>query len=202
MALSDLTVESVLAALDQFRDLGRDVFLDRYHFGKARSYFVLHNGLLCDSKAIAGAAHGFLDGLSPLGPHDFSGGEHSVAKRLRELGFEVTGPEQSSIAAIRFESGKLYNRRQDIHEVFGGQQQGGICTPQEGYGIRSGKSRNPRTRYGWQGFTIVRINPAKWHVPISRVLWVCRLDTQRCTRPRGCKSKRNRFPSGTCFYGD
>ena len=25
--------------------------------------------------------------------------------------------------------GELYNRRKDIHEPFGGQQQGGICTP-------------------------------------------------------------------------
>jgi 5-methylcytosine-specific restriction protein A len=130
VALSDLTQGAVQAALDQFRDLGREAFLERYGFGKARSYFVLQDGLPYDSKAIAGAAHGFLNGLSPLGPDNFSGGERSVAKRLRELGFEVTGPTDTSISAISFESGQLYNRRHDIHEVYGGQQQGGICTPQ------------------------------------------------------------------------
>lgn len=31
-----------------------------------------------------------------------------------------------------FELEKLYNRRQDIHQVFGGQQQGGIATPLKG----------------------------------------------------------------------
>ena len=30
---------------------------------------------------------------------------------------------------MRFEIGALYNRRLDIHEVFGGQKQGGISTP-------------------------------------------------------------------------
>lgn len=28
-----------------------------------------------------------------------------------------------------FMPGKIYNRRKDIHEIYGGQQQGGICTP-------------------------------------------------------------------------
>ena len=31
----------------------------------------------------------------------------------------------------RFQEQRLYNRRRDIHAVFGGQQQGGICTPGE-----------------------------------------------------------------------
>jgi 5-methylcytosine-specific restriction enzyme A len=33
------------------------------------------------------------------------------------------------IMAIPFERGKTYSRRIDIHQVFGGQEQGGICTP-------------------------------------------------------------------------
>ena len=37
MALSDLTRNSVLQALVEFDELGRDAFLDRYHFGKART---------------------------------------------------------------------------------------------------------------------------------------------------------------------
>lgn len=31
--------------------------------------------------------------------------------------------------SLGFEKGRLYNRRQDIHARFGGQQQGGIITP-------------------------------------------------------------------------
>jgi hypothetical protein len=30
-----------------------------------------------------------------------------------------------------FEVGKIYNRRRDIHAKYRGQQQGGICTPQD-----------------------------------------------------------------------
>jgi 5-methylcytosine-specific restriction protein A len=130
MTLSDLTAAAVRRALVQFRELGRKAFLERYGFKEARVYFVVDNGYRCDSKAIAGAAHGFLQGREPLGPNDFSGGERTVAKRLRELGFVVTGPEDTVPASITFEPGKLYSRRRDIHELFGGQQQGGICTPQ------------------------------------------------------------------------
>ena len=130
MALSDITEDSVRRALLQFRELGRDAFLERYGFRKARVYFVEHEGLVCDFKAVAGAAHGFLPGMQPLGPNDFSGGERTVAKRLRELNFRVIGPADSSVALIDFEVDKLYSRRRDIHEVYGGQQQGGICTPQ------------------------------------------------------------------------
>lgn len=32
-----------------------------------------------------------------------------------------------------FEVGRVYNRRRDIHERFGGQQQGGIITPANAY---------------------------------------------------------------------
>jgi hypothetical protein len=65
VALVDITQESVRRALDQFHQLGRDAFLERYGFGKARGYFVLDRGVPCDSKAIVGAAHGFLEGMSP-----------------------------------------------------------------------------------------------------------------------------------------
>jgi 5-methylcytosine-specific restriction protein A len=38
-------------------------------------------------------------------------------------------PTVSSSAVANFEVGRIYNRRKDIHEPFGGQQQGGISTP-------------------------------------------------------------------------
>ena len=89
MSLADLTHQSVEAALVEAASVGRDEFLKRYGFKPARRYFVEWNGARYDSKAIAGAAHGHLQGKSPLRADDFSGGEATVARRLRELGFEV-----------------------------------------------------------------------------------------------------------------
>jgi hypothetical protein len=83
---------SVQAALDQFVELGRFAFLERYEFGKSRDYLVRdpRSGELCDSKAIVGVAYGLQfpeDG--PLKPGDFSGGEATVVSKLQGLGFEV-----------------------------------------------------------------------------------------------------------------
>jgi hypothetical protein len=60
MALGDLTSPAAVeSALDEFDQLERDAFLNEYGFGRARRYFVWRNGKYYDSKAIAGAAHGF-----------------------------------------------------------------------------------------------------------------------------------------------
>jgi hypothetical protein len=62
MALNDLTSpEAVERALDEFDEIGREAFLNKYRFGHARRYFVRRNGKYYDSKAIAGAAMGFQD---------------------------------------------------------------------------------------------------------------------------------------------
>jgi 5-methylcytosine-specific restriction enzyme A len=89
VSLADVTRQSVEAALNEAVSVGRNQFLERYGFGPARRYFVEWNGGRYDSKAIAGAAHGHLPGKSPLTPEDFSGGEATVARRLRQLGFKV-----------------------------------------------------------------------------------------------------------------
>lgn len=92
MSLSGLTdKEAVLRAIEEFDALGRGAFLARYGFGQARSYFLLYRGARYDSKAIAGVAHGYQHPtIGPLKSGDFSGGENTVAKRLRDLGFEIT----------------------------------------------------------------------------------------------------------------
>ena len=95
--LALLSRQAVLTALDEFERLGRSAFLERYGFGEARDYFVVHpvSKGLCDSKAIVGVAHGIqfpADG--PLHPKSFSGGEASVARLLRTLNFEVVAPSQ------------------------------------------------------------------------------------------------------------
>jgi 5-methylcytosine-specific restriction protein A len=90
MGLADIARAGVLAALAEFDHLGRQSFLDKYHFGRARAYFVKHNGNLYDSKAIAGYAHGEIPGERRWTTDDFTGGEDSVARHLRDrLGFEM-----------------------------------------------------------------------------------------------------------------
>jgi hypothetical protein len=90
MALADLTSrDAVLAAMQEFDKLGRDEFLERYGFGRAQDYEVVHDGKRYDSKAIVGAAHGHQHpALGPLRASDFTGGRPTISK-LTELGFDV-----------------------------------------------------------------------------------------------------------------
>ena len=130
LALSDLSAGAVLQAIGEFDSLGRDAFLKKYGFGKSRGYFLSRDGKSYDSKAIAGAAHGNIGGsFVPLSAAEFSGGDKTVAKRLRDLGFTVLEPSNSKPIGIPFEVGKLYHRQGDVHQVFGGQERGGIATP-------------------------------------------------------------------------
>jgi len=130
MSLTDLTPEAVRQAIAEFDRLGRDSFLSTYGFGKARGYFLVHKDKAYDSKAIAGVAHQYLPGHAPLTSDAFSGGEEAAVGRLRELGFDIRGPDEQQIASVpTFEPGGVYNRVRDIHDVYGGQRQGGISTP-------------------------------------------------------------------------
>lgn len=90
---------AVRAAIDECRRVGRDVFLERYGFGRARSYFVVDDGELFDSKAIVGVAFGYQLG-TPLPPADFSGGESTAVSVLRRLGFRVDRVSEW-VAAVR-----------------------------------------------------------------------------------------------------
>ena len=130
MALADLTQRSILTATSEFDRLGRDAFLAKYGFGRSRGYFLFVDGKRYDSKAIAGAAHGYLDGdRKPLGPRDFSGGDRTVAQAMRRLGFVVVSPAQIPSEGVPFEIGRTYHRQRDIHQIYGGQERGGISTP-------------------------------------------------------------------------
>lgn len=101
--ISELSDRSAVeSALDEFDAEGRDAFLARYGFGRSRTYFVEREGRQYDSKAIAGVAFGkqFSDRPTPR-PADFSGGEQSVARALRALGFRVVevAPPAAQISA-------------------------------------------------------------------------------------------------------
>lgn len=89
MGLRDITRVAVLDAIAEYDRLGQDEFLVKYGFDRARSYLLMHDGKAYDSKAIVGVAHGFLPGERALAARDFSGGEATVGRLLRGLGFTV-----------------------------------------------------------------------------------------------------------------
>lgn len=118
---------AVQAALDEFTELGRTAFLERYGYGKSRDFLVRNprNGELCDSKAIAGVAYGKqFPERGPLKPSDFSGGEATVAPRLQALGYEVVrigedwSPEEvSATVADYFEMLTFEARQQSYNKA-------------------------------------------------------------------------------------
>jgi len=89
VALRELSRREILQAVAEHDRLGRDRFLEKYGFGRARSYRLVVDGRTYDSKAIVGAAHGYLPGREPLAAADFSGGAATVGRLLSELGFQM-----------------------------------------------------------------------------------------------------------------
>lgn len=81
--------QAVEAAMNEFDQIGRDAFLEKYKFGPALRYFIVQNGKSYDSKAIYGAAHRiqFPEG-GEISSRDFSGGAQAVQNPLESLGFE------------------------------------------------------------------------------------------------------------------
>ncbi len=60
---------------------------------------MVHDGKPYDSKAIVGAAHGYLPGQQTLSSAEFSGGEDTVAQLLRRLGFTVSASHPARLTA-------------------------------------------------------------------------------------------------------
>src|SRR5258708_39249688 len=87
--LSDAT--AVEAAIAEFDRVGRTAFLAKYGFGRSREYMLrMPSGAMYDSKAIVGAAFGYqFSDQGPLSADSFSGGEATVERKLRDLGFDV-----------------------------------------------------------------------------------------------------------------
>lgn len=98
--IADLTdPAAVRAAISECDALGTDDFLALHGYGRAVSYFLDYEGRRYDSKAIAGVAYQIQHPDQSVTSDDFSGGEQTVAKALRELGFVVTGPEDEAPAS-------------------------------------------------------------------------------------------------------
>ena len=86
----------VLAALEEYDEVGRDLFLMRHGFRPAREYVLRHDGRGYDSKAILGVAHGKATGRVAMWD-EFTGGKDGAAKWLRKLGFQVDHVDESSL---------------------------------------------------------------------------------------------------------
>lgn len=125
--LEGLTVDAVHSAMAEYRALGQDAFLLKYGFRKSRIYTLIHDGYRYDSKAIVGAAVGFLPEREALTAKHFSGGALTVLPALRKLGFHI---EVLTSPSARLVVGEVYQRTQ-LRDWFGGQLQSGIWTPAE-----------------------------------------------------------------------
>lgn len=80
----------MVRAVELFDSMGREAFLSRYGYGRARRYFLRYRGRYYDSKPIAGVAAGFVNEAGvPLSAAEFSGGEATVQRVLEGLGFTV-----------------------------------------------------------------------------------------------------------------
>ncbi|MEP9397614.1 HNH endonuclease [Mesorhizobium sp. KR2-14] len=89
----NVTRPAVLAALAEYKKIGQKAFLKKYGYKPARTYRLWHEGEPYDSKAIIGAAFGYLPGSpKPLRYDEFSGGLVHVVPVLKELGFSFDQP--------------------------------------------------------------------------------------------------------------
>lgn len=75
-------------AIAECDELGRDAFLTKYGYKRARQYRLVYDAREYDSKAIAGVAFGKQFG-APLTPYEFIGGAKHCVPVLEKLGFEI-----------------------------------------------------------------------------------------------------------------
>jgi Holliday junction resolvase-like predicted endonuclease len=85
-----ITRQSVLSTLAEYDELGRETFLAKYGYSKARTYVLVHEGRDYNAKAIAGVAHKW-DHERALKSSEFSGGKAHAVTWLERLGFQVQG---------------------------------------------------------------------------------------------------------------
>jgi hypothetical protein len=92
--LGVITRGHVLAATAECDRLGAEQFMSHYGFGRARDHLLVLNDRDYDSQAILGVAHRYASGRA-LEAEELSGGRSRAAEVLRDLGFDVSGPDDS-----------------------------------------------------------------------------------------------------------
>lgn len=120
MGMNDISDPAAIRkAAAEFDELGRAAFLDKYGFGEAREFFLALDGKLYDSKAIVGAAHGFqFAAQGPLRANQFSGGEATVERKLKKLGFRVRRATSEEAARLAVASGHYASSRLKLGAVY------------------------------------------------------------------------------------
>ena len=87
--------DAVIAAINECDELGRDTFLAKYGYKRARKYPLVYKNREYDSKAIAGVAYGKQFGTA-MTPYDFGGGIKGAIRPLQKLGFTIRSADERS----------------------------------------------------------------------------------------------------------
>lgn len=101
--------DAVLSAIAECDKLGRDNFLAKYGYGRAREYTLVFERREYDSKAIAGVAYGKQFGV-PMAASEHSGGAFHCVPVLQRLGFVVRVPEIDEAAASKPDKNPTWSR--------------------------------------------------------------------------------------------
>jgi hypothetical protein len=98
MVVDELTdAAAVRRAAEEYRNLGKTAFRERYGFGAVQRYWAVVDGQLHDAKAIVGAAYGYQHpNQGPLRHEQFNGGEAGANQALLRLGFAVVSSRPST----------------------------------------------------------------------------------------------------------
>lgn len=122
-SLSFLTHEAVVAAIGEFREVGRETFVSRYGYRPSRDYFLLDGDQLIDTKPLVAAAYRRSHPDKPaLTPGDFSGGAEGAALALRRLGFRVGTRAELEPPQL----GAEFPSRTSVYDAYGGDRVAGI----------------------------------------------------------------------------
>ncbi|WP_427136632.1 YDG/SRA domain-containing protein [Pseudarthrobacter sp. S9] len=124
-ALSEITQSSAVAkAVEEFRALGRDAFLERHGQHRSSRYFADIDGLHIDSKPLLSVAYRYqYPDRGPLAVRDFSGGEET-RRALRRFGYElVEVPAPAAASGIQYgevqecPAGTLFKDRREAYDA-------------------------------------------------------------------------------------
>ncbi|WP_308369842.1 HNH endonuclease [Serratia marcescens] len=151
--------ESVLKAIEEYKKIGRDEFLKQHKIKRFKKHTLLYNGEKYDIRGIAARAYSEQHGYPFKGINADSGTEKAI-QFLKDLGFEIVEtPHPFEI----LEKGEVYKRKY-LHDLYGGQEQGGISTPKEfpvififtgeageTHGYKDGWSNNDHFSYTGEG---------------------------------------------------
>ncbi|HGE8303019.1 TPA: HNH endonuclease [Serratia marcescens] len=151
--------ESVIKAIEEYKKIGRYEFLKQHEIKRFKKNTLLYNGEKYDIRGIAARAYSEQHGYPFKGINADSGTEKAI-QFLKDLGFEVVEtPHPFEI----LEKDEVYKRKY-LHDLYGGQEQGGISTPKEfpvififtgetgeTHGYKDGWSNNDHFSYTGEG---------------------------------------------------